>query len=106
MPTKQTRASGSCRTPRRLKLPTDWLQGRTAKPHRDFIGAVLCARFAYLIGVTHVAPSHTDEVLIGPVIRHRGDHYSITVDVDVGRGYRRPREIYRVPALHPAPVRT
>src|SRR5437870_3844611 len=74
-------ASGSCRTPRRLKLPTDWLQRRTAKPHRDFIGAVLCPSVAYLIGVTHVAPSHTDEVLIGPIVGYRRDHYSITLDV-------------------------
>ena len=79
------------------------LKRRTAKPHRDFIGAVLCARVAHLIRVTHVAPSHTDEVLIGPVIRNRRDHYSITVDVDTGRIRPAPGEIHRVPALHSAP---
>ena len=78
------------------------LQRWTAKPHRDFIRAVQCARFAYLIGVTHVAPSRTDEVLIGPSVRHRRDHYSIAVDVDVGRGCPVPGEIHRMPALHPA----
>jgi hypothetical protein len=66
------------------------LQRRTAKPHSHFIGAILCARFAYLVRVTHVASSDADEVLIGATVGHRGDHYSIAVDVDVGRGYRRP----------------
>ena len=100
---KANAASGSCRTPRRLKLPTDWLVRRTAKPHRDFIGAVLCASVAYLIGVTHVAPSHTDEVLIGPVVGYRRDHHPITVDVDIGRVRPTPCEIHRLPVLHPAP---
>ena len=79
------------------------LQRWTAKPHRDFIGAVGSRRVAYFIRVTHVAPSHTDEVLIGPVVGHCRDHYSITVDVDIGRIRPAPGEIYRVPALHPAP---
>src|SRR6266403_4528290 len=98
MPTKQTRASGSCRTPRRLKLSTEWLQGRTANPHRDFIGAVLCASVAYLIGVTHVASAHTDEVLIGPIVGYRRNYYSIAVDVDSRRIRPAPGEIDRVPA--------
>src|ERR1700692_1851511 len=91
---------------RRLKLPADRLQGRATKPHRDFIGAVLCASVAYLIGVTHVAPSHTNDVLIGRVVGYRRDHYPITVDVDIGRIRSAPGEIHRVPALHPASMRT
>jgi hypothetical protein len=79
------------------------LQGRTAKPHRDFIGAVLCASVAYLIGVTHVATSDTDEVLIGPVVGYRRNHYPITVDVDIGPIRPAPDEIHRLPPLHSAP---
>ena len=82
------------------------LQRRPAELHRDLIGAVLRPRVAHLIDVTRVASTHTDEVFIGPSVRHRSDHYSITVDVDVGRGYRGPCEIHRMPALHPAPMRT
>src|SRR6266567_9349839 len=48
----------SCGTPYQNPL-----QGRRAEPHRNFVRAVLCARVAYLIDVTHVAPTHTDEVL-------------------------------------------
>jgi hypothetical protein len=67
-----------------IKLAIDCLlKGRAAKPHSHFIGAVLCARFAYLIRVTHVASSDTDEVLIGPIVRDRRDHHAITVDVDI-----------------------
>jgi len=62
----------------------DSLQRRTAKPHRDFIGAVGSARVAYFVGVTHVPPSDTNEVLIGPVVGYCRDHYSITVYVDIG----------------------
>ena len=51
------------------------LQGRAAEPHRDFVGAVLCSRFAYLINVARVASSDTDEVLIGPGVGHCSDHY-------------------------------
>jgi hypothetical protein len=88
---------------RRLKLPADRLQRRATKPYRDLVGAVLRPRVARLIDVTHVAPSHTDEVLIGPVIRHRRDHYSIAVDVDISRIRPAPGEIHRVPVLHPTP---
>jgi hypothetical protein len=79
------------------------LQRRATEAHSHFIGAVLGARFAYLIGVTHVTATHADEVLIGPVVRYSPDHYSITVDVDIGRVRPGPGEIHRVPALHSAP---
>src|SRR6266568_5437174 len=79
------------------------LQWRTTEPHCDFIRAVLCPRVAYLIGVTRIATSHTDEVLIGPVVGHRRNHYPITVDVDIGRIRSAPGEIHCVPALYPAP---
>src|SRR5437899_548081 len=82
------------------------LQWRTAKSHRHFIGAVLRGRFADLVGVARVATTHTDEVLIGSVVGHRSNHYSITGDVDVGRGYWGLGEIDRVSFLHPAPMRT
>jgi hypothetical protein len=101
---KADAGSGRCRTPRRFSsVQVDSLQWRTTEPHRHLIGAVLCSRFAYLIGVTHVAPTDTDRIGVGTGVRHRGDHYSIAVDVDVSRGYRGPCEIHRVPPLHPAP---
>ena len=100
---KANAASGSWRTPRQFNsVQVDSLQWRTTEPHCDFIRAVLCARFAYLVGVTHVTPTDTDRIGVGPAVRYRSNHYSITVDVDIGRGYRRPYEIHRVPALHPA----
>src|SRR6266542_2304728 len=77
------------------------LQRRTAEPHRDLVGAVLCACVAHFIDVTRVAPTHADEVLIGAGVGHRDDHHAVAVDVDVVRGYRSPREIYRLVRLHP-----
>ncbi len=91
----------SCGTP--YQNPS---KGRTAEPHRDLVGAVLGARVAHLIDITRVASSHTDEVLIGPGIRHRRNHYSITVDVDIRRGCPGPGEVHRMSALHPAPMCT
>src|SRR6266403_3525937 len=79
------------------------LQGRAAKPHDYLIGAVACARFAYLIGVAHVATTHTDEVLVGPIVWNRRDHYAITVNVDIGRSRPAPCEIHRVSPLDSAP---
>ena len=79
------------------------LQWRAAEAHSHFIGAVLGASFAHLIGVTHVATTHTNEVLLGPVVGHRSNHYSITVDVDIGRVCSAPSEIHRMPPLHPTP---
>jgi hypothetical protein len=79
------------------------LQRRTAKSHRYLIGAGLGTGFTHFIGVTRVATTYTDEVRIGPVVGHRSNYYSVTVDVDVGRGRPAPSEIHCVPALHPAP---
>ena len=90
----------SCGTPYQNPL-----QGRRAEPHRNFVRAVLCARVAYFIDVTHVAPTDTDGVRIGAVVGHRGDHYSVAVDVGVGRGCPVPGEIHRMLALHSAPMR-
>src|SRR5205807_10542518 len=86
-----------------VQFSLQWLQWRTTKPHRDLIRAVLCARFAYFVRVPHVTPTDADRIGVGTGVRHRRDHYSIAVDVDIGRGYRGPDEIYRMPALHPAP---
>ena len=60
------------------------LQRRSAEPHRDLVGAVLCACVAHFIDVTRVAPTHADEVLVGAGVGHRDDHHAVAVDVDVG----------------------
>src|SRR5205807_3441835 len=88
---------GSRRTPYQNPL-----QGRRSEPHRNFVRAVLCARVAHLIDITRVTPSNTDEVLIGLIVRRRCDHYSITVDVDIGRGCPGPGEIHCMLAFHSA----
>jgi hypothetical protein len=93
--------------PRNCGMPyQNPLQGRRAEPHRNFVRAVLCARVAYFIDVTHVAPTDTDGVRIGAVVGHRGDHYSVAVDVGVGRGCPVPGEIHRKSAQDPAPMGT
>jgi len=54
------------------------LQRRAAKAYRHLVGAGLGTGFTDLIGVTRVATTYTDEVLIGPVVGHRSNHYFIT----------------------------
>src|SRR6266566_113780 len=70
---------------------------RTSESHRHLIGAVLGTRFAHFIGERGV-PLSAGVIGIGAIVRYRRHHYSIAVDVDVGRGYWRPCEIHRVPA--------
>ena len=59
-------------------------------------------------GITQFVRGGADDtaVVTAGGVGHRSNRYSITVDVDVGRGHRGPCEIHRVPPLHPAPVRT
>ncbi len=44
------------------------LQGRTAEPHRSFVGAVGGACFAHFIGVANVASPDTDGIGVGPCV--------------------------------------
>ena len=78
----------------------------TAKPHPDFIRAVLSACIANPIGVRALA---TRPDVIGVEtgdVRHNGNQHAVTINVDIVRGSSIPRKVHRLPPLHLVAART
>ena len=89
----------ACAAPRRLDYSTDCLVS-TAKPYRDLVRAVPCARVADPIRIGSI-PSAADVIGVGTTaVRHGGNQRTAAIDVDVSRGHTIPEQVHRLQAVH------